>query len=275
MTATPTGRARGGKQGGPTKSVARRTNTRAAATPSVLDLVDDGSEIDGDAVIDLSATRAPAPAEAPAIPDPVPDPRLLALGLPVEFTPPGATVELRAALKQRLSHLPPVPVVPRTRGVVIAIVGIGAEPTALVRRLAGELRVAPDNVLLPTPEAMSGLSQPEDADAFRRICRRRSGPTIVACSTGSGRAQLGWARRILGRLQPTITWAVVDASVKTEDVAHRVGVLGGVDVIALTGIADTMSPAATLALGIPVGRIGAQAATPEVWTDVLMERLER
>jgi hypothetical protein len=233
-----------------------------------------------------STSAAPAPAPAPAVaPTPsVPgagvlpqaDTRLLALGLPIDLTPSTAvTGDLRTALCQRLAQLPPPPVLPRTTGVVIAIVGIGTAPIALARRLADELDIDPAHVLLATPEAMSDVSHPEEAEAFRRSCRRRAEPTVVACSIGSGRAQLGWAHRILDRLEPTITWAVVDASVKAEDVGHRITLLGGVDVIAMTGIADTISPAAILGLGIPVGRIGSNPATPAVWADLLMERLER
>ena len=239
-----------------------------------------------------AAPAATAPATAPATvasplvapggvvpgttPLPQADPRLLALGLPMELAPSTAvTGDLRTALCQRLAQLPPPPVLPRTTGVVIAIVGIGTAPIALARRLADELDIDPAHVLLATPEAMSDVSHPEEAEAFRRSCRRRAEPTIVACSIGSGRAQLGWAHRILDRLEPTITWAVVDASVKAEDIGHRITLLGGVDVIAMTGVADTISPAAVLGLGIPVGRIGSNPATPAVWADLLMERLER
>ncbi len=216
---------------------------------------------------------------APPLPDATPpqaDPRLVALGLPVDLAPSTAvTGDLRTALCQRLAQLPPPPVLPRTTGVVIAIVGIGTAPIALARRLADELDIDPAHVLLATPEAMSDVSHPEEAEAFRRSCRRRAEPTIVACSIGTGRAQLGWAHRILDRLEPTITWAVVDASCKAEDVGHRITLLGGVDVIAITGIADTISPAAVLSLGIPIGRIGSNPSTPAVWADLLMERLER
>jgi len=233
----------------------------------------------------VGAPAAPGPGggsapSMPLLPDPAAtpqaDPRLVALGLPVDLAPSTAvTGDLRTALCQRLAQLPPPPVLPRTTGVVIAIVGIGTAPIALARRLADELDIDPEHVLLATPEAMSDVSHPEEAEAFRRSCRRRAEPTIVACSIGTGRAQLGWAHRILDRLEPTITWAVVDASCKAEDVGHRISLLGGVDVIAITGIADTISPAAVLSLGIPIGRIGSNPSTPAVWADLLMERLER
>jgi hypothetical protein len=221
-----------------------------------------------------AALRAPSGPDPASVPQA--DPRLVALGLPVDLAPSTAvTGDLRTALCQRLAQLPPPPVLPRTTGVVIAIVGIGTAPIALARRRADELDIDPAHVLLATPEAMSDVSHPEEAEAFRRSCRRRAEPTIVACSIGTGRAQLGWAHRILDRLEPTITWAVVDASCKAEDVGHRISLLGGVDVIAITGIADTISPAAILSLGIPIGRIGSNPSTPAVWADLLMERLER
>jgi hypothetical protein len=231
-------------------------------------------------------TPAPAPPMPAAMPAPMPfalpeaapgsDPRLLALGLPPELAPStAARNDLRTALVQRLAQLPAPPMLPRTNGVLIAIVGIGTAPIALARRLADELDVDTDHLVLATPEAMSDVSHPEEAEAFRRSCRRRSEPTIIACSIGPGRAQLGWAHRILDKLEPTITWAVVEASCKPEDIDHRISLLGGADVLAITGIADTVSPAAILGINVPVGRIGSNPATPAVWADLLMERLER
>ncbi|HEV7525962.1 MAG TPA: hypothetical protein VGP92_13415 [Acidimicrobiia bacterium] len=250
----------------PSAHYRRVTNDPAAAAPQPAPAA---------AAVHSAIAPMPAATAAPSL-LPQADARLLALGLPMELAPSTAvTGDLRTALCQRLAQLPPPPVLPRTTGVVIAIVGIGTAPIALARRLADELDIDPQHVLLATPEAMSDVSHPEEAEAFRRSCRRRAEPTIVACSIGSGRAQLGWAHRILDRLEPTITWAVVDASVKAEDVGHRITLLGGVDVIALTGIADTVSPAAILGLNIPIGRIGSNPATPAVWADLLMERLER
>jgi hypothetical protein len=223
------------------------------------------------------AAPAPTPTPTPT-PTPMPgaDRRLLALGLPPELVPSAAASnDVRTAIVQRLAQLPPPPMIPRSAGVLVAVVGIGTAPIALARRLADEMDIDPEHIVLATPEPVSELSHPDEADAFRRSCRRRNEPTVIACSIGAGRAQLGWAHRMLDRLEPTITWAVVEASCKPEDIGHRVSLLGGADVIALTGIADTVSPAAVLQLGIPVGRLGATPATPAAWADLLMDRLER
>ena len=225
----------------------------------------------------------PAPAPTPAPPrNPAPrhdvsaDARLRALGLPHELVPSqAATADLRTALFQRLSQLPPPPMIPRMAGVVVAVVGIGTAPIALARRIADELEIDPEHIVLATPEPMSELSHPDDAAMSRRSWRRREGPTVVACSIGAGRAQLGWAHRMLDKLEPTVTWAVVEASCKADDIAHRVSLLGGVDVLALNGIADTVSPGSVLSLGIPVGRLGSKYATPAAWADLLIERLEQ
>ncbi len=211
-------------------------------------------------------------------PTPLPalETRLAGLGLPNEMIPSNnAQSDVRTALVQRLAQLPPPPMLPRTPGVVIAVVGIGTAPIALARRLADEMDIVAEHIVLATPEPVSELSNPDEAETFRRGCRRRLEPTIVACSIGAGRAQLGWAHRMLDKLEPTVTWAVVEASCKPEDIYHRVSLLGGADVLALTGIADTVSPAAILRLNVPVGRIGPTPATPAAWADLLMERLER
>ena len=82
-----------------------------------------------------------------------------------------------------------------------------------------------------------------------------------------------WACEILDNLEPTITWAIVDAGWKREDIAHRVEELGGVDVLALDDLDGTVSPASALELGIPVGRLEHEHASPLTWTELLLERM--
>ena len=81
------------------------------------------------------------------------------------------------------------PSVPAGLGVVIAIVGTGAAPVLLARDLADELGLDPDDVVLATREQLGfgipawlQMSDAATAQERRRSWRRRTRPTIVACS---------------------------------------------------------------------------------------------
>ena len=168
---------------------------------------------------------------------------------------------------------------PSGLGVVIALVGAGAAPVVHARDLAAELSLDPDDVVLATRDHLTGgipawlqMSDAGTAQERRRSWRRRGRPTIVACSLPSV-SGTRWAREMLDSLEPTITWAIVDAGTKREDIAHRIEQLGGVDAIALDGLDETVSPASALELGVPVGRLGFEHASPLTWTELLLERL--
>ena len=90
---------------------------------------------------------------------------------------------------------------PRSPGVVVAVVGIGTAPIALARRIADELEIDPDHIVLATPEPVSELSHPDEAQTFaselapasgtdrrgvQHRCRAaRSSAGRTACSTSS------------------------------------------------------------------------------------------
>ncbi len=89
-----------------------------------------------------------------------------------------------------------------------------------------DLGLDPDDVVLATREQLGygipawlQMSDAETAQERRRSWRRRARPTIVACSLPPGARGLRWAREILDDLEPTITWAIVDAGAKREDIA--------------------------------------------------------
>jgi hypothetical protein len=79
----------------------------------------------------------------------------------------------------------------------------------------------------------------------------------------------------INHLEPTCTWAIVEAGWKCEDIQHWSDELGGIDVLALNSLDETVSPAAVLDLGIPVGRIEDRPGTPVSWAEVLTKRLAR
>ena len=108
------------------------------------------------------------------------------------------------------------------------------------------------------------------ASERRASWRRRDTPTIVAVTLPRGRSDLAWARELLDHLEPGLVWTVTPATWKIEDVREWTEQLGGVDALALTDVFETTSPASVLELGIPVGLLDDQPATPAVWADVLL-----
>jgi hypothetical protein len=209
--------------------------------------------------------------------------QLSRMGLPARLIPRGAGPnDVKGALVESLVQLPAPPAVPGGLGVVIVIVGASAAPVLLARDLAAELHLDPDDVVLATREQLGDgipawlqMNDPETAHARRRSWQRRDQPTIVACSLPPMYQSLRWAREMLDNLEPTITWAVVDAGWKREDIAARINALGGVDVLALDNLDDTVSPATALELGIPVGRLADEHASPLTWTELLLERMHQ
>ena len=206
--------------------------------------------------------------------------RLSKLGLPARLIPRGvAQPGLKGALVESLTRLPPAPTFSNALGTVIAVVGTGSSPVLLARELACDYSLDPDDVVLATREQLGfgipawlQMTDAATAQERRRSWRRRTRPTIVACSLP--RDGLTWARTMLDELEPSITWAIVDAGAKREDIMHRVDALGGVDVLALDHLDDTVSPATALELGIAVGRLELEHASPLTWTELLLERMQ-
>ena len=74
-------------------------------------------------------------------------------------------------------------------------------------------------------------------------------------------------------LEPTMVWAAIDATRKPEDLLEWSEELGGLDALSVTNLEDTVSPAAVLQCGIPVGRLDGRPATAAQWASVLAPRL--
>jgi hypothetical protein len=78
---------------------------------------------------------------------------------------------------------------------------------------------------------------------------------------------------MIDALEPTMVWGAVDAGRKPEDLFDWSERLGGFDALGVTDVDATVSPAAVLQCGIPVGRLDGQPATPARWTSLLAPRL--
>ncbi|GIU90370.1 MAG: hypothetical protein KatS3mg010_1469 [Acidimicrobiia bacterium] len=268
----------------PAGSTARATR-RGTSVTSVLERVSTDDRAADDQVDATEHETPAAPRRGARRTEEVierPENALVRLGVPARLVPRGVALrELQGALVETMSRLPAPPPLPDAPGVVVAVVGAGAEPVLLARELAEELGIDPDCVVLAVPQPLTGgiptwlqVCDAATAEERRRSWRRRAHPTIVACSLPPGRAGLGWAREILDHLEPTCTWAIVDACWKCEDVQHWSDALGGVDVMALTNLEETVSPASVLDLGIPVGRLDDRVATPVAWAEMLFARLK-
>jgi hypothetical protein len=227
------------------------------------------------------AIEAYAPAPIPAQPDrPIVESAALArIGLPERLRRPVALSDVTADLVRILEDLPQPDSLPKLGGSVLAVVGEAEEALALANDLAAEAGVNPEEIVLVSTtyrgKAVSEsrkLASAEDTCERRRSWRRRRTPVVVAVDASIG-ASASWARHVLEALEPVMTWATVDATRKTDDVQAWAEDLDGIDAIAITNTDQTVSPAALLDTGIPVGRLDGRPATPLLWAALLAERL--
>jgi hypothetical protein len=209
-----------------------------------------------------------------------PEQSLVRLGLPARFVPRGmAGTALRDALTESLARLPQPATLPCTKGVVVAIVGMGARPLLLGRAVSEELGLDPEEVVVATQSEIDGvpawlqITEPEAADERRRSWRRRDHLTFVAISQPALTTATAWASDTLDRLEPTQLWGLASAGWKPEDVDAWSRRLGGFDMLALDRLVDTVSPASMMCLGLPIGRLDGDDATPHRWADELLERI--
>ena len=145
--------------------------------------------------------------------------------------------------------------------------------------IAAELGLDPDALLIASPvykgraiPAERRLVSVEAAGEARLAWRRRPRPTVVAVDAPMGRTS-EWTRRVIDALQPTMVWGAADAARKPEDVFEWAEQLGGFDALGVGNLDGTVSPAAVLQCGIPVGRLEGRPATPLLWASLLGPRL--
>jgi hypothetical protein len=251
----------------------------------------------------MEAPEAPAPVPAPvpaaipatipaAIPAPVPavarpavELALARLGLPEDITRAAAAAPARpgadpsAWLLNLLQRIPTAAGLPQTPGAVVVVAGSRDAALRLARQMAHDLSLDPDSLLIASPgyrgqaiPAHRRLTGVDGAVEARRSWRRRTRPTIVAVEAPAGRS-CDWARRVIDALEPTMVWGAVEATRKPDDVFEWAEQLGGFDALGVSDLDGTVSPAAVLQCGIPVGLLDGQPATPLQWTALLAPRL--
>lgn len=204
------------------------------------------------------------------------------MGIPATLTPVGRSTreELVLQLLGLMEQVPQVDPLPQGPGSVVAVVGPRHQALEIARQLADDLGADPDEVLVATndrrvrtPEALR-IDDADEASRHRRSWRRRRTPTLVAVDAPAGLGQLGWAAAVVDALEPTMAWGVVAAGRKPEDVSEWASRLGGLDALAVHGLEETCSPAAILSVGVPVGLLDGEVATPIRWTALLAAHLQ-
>lgn len=232
--------------------------------------------------LDAPAAPAAAPAPGPAV-----DARMLArMGLPEDIrraaatnpSPPAGT-DPSAWLVELLSDLPAPARLPQGSGSVIVVAGDRESALDLAGQLVADLGLDPGGLLvasagyrgraIPVDRRLTGV---EAAAEARSSWRRRTRPTVVAVDAPLGRSG-EWARRVIDALEPTMVWGAVEATRKPEDLLDWSERLGGFDALGVTDLEGTVSPAAVLQCGIPVGRLEGRPATPLRWASLLAPRL--
>ena len=190
------------------------------------------------------------------------------LGMPDSLVPATADGDLYGALVAQLELLPIVPELPHGRGTVLVVVGPERDALPVARDIALDLRTHPRDVV--GFDANVNVGEVED---LRRSWRRRLDPTVIVVDAAVSVTDRYWVRDLIAALEPHSVWGVVDGGRKLEDLAAWYDVVGGVDALALTGVTETLTPASVLHLGLPVAMLDGEPASPELWAEILLNRI--
>ncbi len=192
-------------------------------------------------------------------------------------TADGLVAGLPAArsLEDAFAAVPAPRALPRTPGSLVAVVGEGRSAGRVARSVATELGVRPNEIAVAAPGGGSRSSRPgyrvrtpgEASDLSAGWRRDKVGVVVVHASPTE--ADRRWAREMLRAMRPSCVWGLARASTKPEDVERWANDVGGVDALVVDEVAETVTPAAILSVGIPVARLDGQPATPERWADVV------
>lgn len=210
------------------------------------------------AAASIDERGAPAPViplpVSPASPPPSP-PVAASLVMP-------AGVGRLGSLLERYETLPVAPALPDAG--VVAVVGARVEALQTASRIAAELGVPADEVVVAAPSAPASMPTDEDTVRFAASVRFRCRPVaVVAVELVAGRLGHDWARAVLAGLRAEQVRFAVSAADASHG-SHVLAALGGAQAIDLLAV-DAAEPADALGLGVPVATLDGRPATPELW----------
>lgn len=165
-------------------------------------------------------------------------------------------------LLDRYSTLPAAPPLPSAG--VVAVVGARVEALQAAARIAEQLGVPADDVVVAAPSAPASVPTEEDTVRFAASVRFRCRPVaVVAVELVAGRLGHDWARAVLAGLQAEQVRFAVSAAEASHG-SHVLAALGGAQAVDLVAV-DAADPTDALDLGVPVATLDGRVATPELW----------
>jgi hypothetical protein len=202
-------------------------------------------------------------------------------GFPLEMIPASMNAAWsRDTLTEALADLPVPPPLPTSPGDMLAVVGNFDSARRIASALATDSGLSPGDVVLASPD--TDLALPEGVEFIgsvndATVCQRNTATAthhrVVVVDAPLTQGRRSWVGRVLDALDPTMVLGVVDASVKPEDICAWAADIGGIDVLALDGLAATCSPGSAFACGLPVALLDGEAATPARWASLVAERM--
>ncbi len=223
----------------------------------------DSVEIDLEPELEPEAELVAEPELEPepeAEPAPSPSP-FRQLGLP-DVLCPAPDEPLVTALER---SLPPLPTIAPARGNVVCIVGEREQALALATHLDTD-GTKPEMVLAiekgTKSRTIPTMKTPREATNARRSWSRRHQLTVVVVESAPSVTPCTWTDDMLTAFEPVLTYAVVSATRKTEDVGNWINAIGGVDCLAITDVDATSTPASPFRMELPIAFIDNAPASP-------------
>ncbi len=188
---------------------------------------------------------------------------LTALGVPAAYLPDEAESSLDG-LHRRLSVLPAGPPLPTRPGSVIVVVGGGRDV-----RAAAQLAVTSLGL-----EASSLLEAERTYPGRERVRRRRSRrkTTVVVVDASLSSRSLAGVASWIKTLKADLVLGAVPATAKRSDIERWQAQLGGVDALALSGLATTATPGELMGV-LPIRFIDGVEASALRWVSILLANL--
>jgi hypothetical protein len=185
---------------------------------------------------------------------------LARMGVPKAYRPRHEEATLDG-LTRALAGLPEPPPLPTLGGSVIVVVGARRDAHRAAERVMASLALGPADLMVV-----------DRTDAGRqRVTRRRTANkvTVLVVETSLKARGLPAVAEWVEKIDPDHVLGAVPATAKRSDVEHWCAHFGRMDGLALSGLADTATPAELMGR-FPIALLDGREASPFRWTMTLL-----